>query len=115
MKKFFLNGNGPYGLNEIARDVVLDYARKHPFLDAQQIRDIFVTVCKDVKIAHIVETEPEYHLRDYQTSQKRTVEEIIIPDGEKLYVSNQWRAKKPTDNFFSFKDIVNAMGWGKIV
>ncbi|MEE3468837.1 MAG: hypothetical protein VZQ83_10405 [Eubacterium sp.] len=51
----------------------------------------------------------------YQPSQERTVEEIIIPDGEKLYVSNQWRAKKPTDNFFSFKDIVNAMGWGKIV
>ncbi len=115
MKRFYLNGSGPYGLNEIARDVVLEYANKHPMLDAQQIRDIFVTVCKGVKIPHIVETEAEYHMRDYQPSQERTVEVITIPSGEKLYVSNQWRAKAPTDNFFSFMDIVGKMGWGKIV
>ena len=45
----------------------------------------------------------------------RTVEEIVIPNGEKLYVANQWRAGKPGDNFFQLQDIVDKMGWGKIV
>lgn len=63
-KRFTLNGSAPKTLNEIFRDIVIDYATKHPSLDAQQIRDIFVTVCKGVKIPHIVETESEYHLRD---------------------------------------------------
>jgi hypothetical protein len=114
-KRFTLNGSAPLGLNEIFKEIVLDYSTKHPLLDAQQIRDIFVTVCKSVKVPHIVETEPEYHLRDKQKSQKRTVEEIIIPNGEKLYVTNQWRAGKPGDNFFQLIDIVHKMSWGKIV
>ena len=49
-KRFTLNGSAPKTLNEIFRDIVIDYATKHPSLDAQQIRDIFVTVCKGVKI-----------------------------------------------------------------
>ena len=114
-KRFTLNGSAPKTLGEIFRDIVNDYATKHPSLDAQQIRDIFVTVCKGVKIPHIVETESEYHSRDYQSSQERTVEEIVIPNGEKLYVANQWRAGEPGDNFFQLQDIVDKMGWGKIV
>ena len=54
-------------------------------------------------------------MRDGQKSQERTVNEIIIPNGEKLYVSNQWRARGPNDNFPKFKDIVNRKGWGRIV
>jgi len=114
-KIFTLNGSTPKTLGEIFKEIVLDYANKHSMLDAQQIRDIFVTVCKGVKVPHIVETEPEYHLRNGQKSQKRTVEEIVIPNGEKLYVANQWRAGKPGDNFFQLQDIVHKMGWGKIV
>ena len=115
MKRFKLNGEGPLTLGEIARDVVLDYAKKNPKMDAEAIRDVFLKACKDVRIPHIVETEADYHLRDGQKSQKRTVKEIIIPTGEKLYVSNQWRAKKPKDNFNQFKDVVSRMRWGKIV
>jgi hypothetical protein len=115
MKRFTLNGSAPKSLNEIADEVVLDYARKHPFLDAQQIRDIFVTVCRYVKMAHIVETAAQYNARSYQKSWGRSADEIIIPSGEKLYVANQWRAKFPSDNFFPFQDIVGKMGWGKIV
>ena len=115
MKRFTLNGAGPKTLNEIAREVVLDYASKHPFLSAQQIRDIFVIVCKNVGASHIVETEAEYLLRSGQSSQKRSADEIIIHGGDKLYVTTQWRAGKPGDNFFRFMDIVHKMGWGKIV
>lgn len=114
-KRFTLNGSDPKFLNEIPRDIVLDYARKHKFLDAQQIRDIFVTVCRDVGVSHIVETETEYHKRDYESSQERSVKEIVIPSGERLYVSSQWHAGKPGDDFYLFMDIVHGMGWGKIV
>lgn len=114
-KIFSLNGSAPKSLRDIARDVVLDYANKHPFLDAQQIRDIFVIVCKDIVVSHIVETEAEYHTRDGQSTQDTTSKEIVIPNGEKLYVSTDWRCGGPRDNFLKFKDIVGKMGWGKIV
>ena len=112
---FTLNGSKPMFMSDIFRAVVSDYADKHPFLDAQQIRDIFVTVCKNVGVPHIVETETEYHKRDGEESQEDTVNEISIPNGEKLYVSTQWRCGGPRDNFLKFKDIVGKMGWGKIV
>ena len=116
MKRFTLNGSVPMSLNEIADEVVRGYARKHPFLDAQQIRDIFRTVGRRVKLpAHYVETETEYYARSYQKSWGRSADEILIPSGEKLYVSNQWHAGKPGDDFYNFMDIVHGMGWGKIV
>ena len=115
MKRFCLNGGATQSLRDIARDVVHNYAKKNPSLTAQEIRDYFVTACDGVRIAHIVETEAEYHTRDGQKSQERTVKEIIIPGGEKLYVSTQWRAGGPRDNFLKFKDIVNRKGWGRIV
>ena len=115
MKRFCLNGSAVKSLRDIARDVVLDYARKHPSLTAQEIRDIFVNACDGIGISHIVETEKEYHMRDGQKSQERTSKEIVIPTGEKLYVSTDWRAGGPRDNFLKFRDIVGKMGWGKIV
>ena len=115
-KRFTLNGSAPKNLNEISREVVLDFATKHSCLNAQQIRDIFVTACSGIKVPpHIVETETEYLARAYQKSWKRSADEITIPSGEKLYVSTQWHAKNPGDDFFNFVKIVHGMGWGKIV
>ena len=103
---FSLNGN-PMSLRDIAMNVVLNYANIHPSLSAQEIRDYFINLCKGIGASHIVETEAEYHLRDDQPSQKRSASEISIPNGEKLYVTTQWRAKNDDDNFIRFKDIVN--------
>lgn len=115
-KIFTLNGSAPKSLNEIADEIVLDYARKHPFLNAQQIRDIFRVVGRGVKLPpHYVETEAEYNARSHQKSWKRSADMITIPSGEKLYVSTQWHAGKPGDDFFNFRDIVHGMGWGKII
>ena len=115
-KRFTLNGSAPKFLNEIADEVVLDYANKHKFLDAQQIRDIFRIVGRGVKLpAHYVETEAEYLARSSDGSWGRSADEIILPNGEKLYVSTQWHAGKPGDDFYNFMDIVHGMGWGKIV
>lgn len=115
-KRFSLNGGSPKYLTEIAKEIVVDYARTHSFLNAQQIRDIFVTVCRGVKVPpHVVETEAEYNARSWNDSWERSAEEITIPSGEKLYVSTQWHAGKPDDDFYNFMDIVHGMGWGKIV
>lgn len=112
-KGFKLNGVNKY-LHEIARDVVLDFANNNTSMNAQQIRDYFVNMCKGIGISHIVETETEYHLRDGQSSQERSVSEITIPSGEKLFVSTQWRAKNNEDNFIKFMDLVNDNGLGII-
>lgn len=115
MKRFTLDGSAPKSLNEIAREVVLNYATKHWTMSALAIRDYFVAECKGVGVAHIVETAAQYHARSYQKSWARSADEIIIPSGDKLYVSTQWHAKNPTDDFYRFMDVVHRNGWGKIV
>ena len=110
---FSLNGN-PMSLRDIAMNVVLNYANNHPFSPAKEIRDYFINLCKGNGISHIVETEAEYHLRDEQPSQQRSVSEITIPNGEKLYVTTQWRANNENSNFIRFMSIVNNNGLGVI-
>ena len=111
---FKLNGE-EFNLGQIAKNVVLNYAKNNPSMTSQDIRNYFVNLCKGIGIAHVVETEDEYHLRDDQPSQKRTVSEITIPyNNEKLYVSTQWKAKNKNDNFMKFMEIVNNNGLGVI-
>lgn len=113
--RFKLNGEEFNSLGEIAKNVVLNYAKNNPSLTSQNIRDYFSNLCKGIGVAHIVETEDEYHQRDGQDSQIRTVSEITIPyKNEKLYISTQWRAKNKDDNFMKFMDIVNSNDLGKI-
>lgn len=112
--RFSLNGVR-MSLRNIAMNVVLDYANNNPAKPAQDIRDYFVNLCKGIGVAHIVETEDEYHLRDSQPSQERTVSEITLPNGlDKLYVSTQWRANNENSNFIRFMSIVNNNGLGVI-
>lgn len=114
INRFTLDGVSNLKLRNIAERVVSNYANKYPEMTALEIKNYFVELCKGSGIAHIVETEEEYHLRDNQQSQKRSATEITIPNGEKIYVSTQWRAKNPTDNFYKFMEIVNENGLGII-
>ena len=111
--RFSLNGVR-MNLREIAKNVVVNYAQNNPSMSAQEIRDFFVNLCKGIGASHIVETDSDYHLRDNQPSQKRSVSEITIFNGEKLYVTTQWRAKNIDDNFMKFMSIVNNNGLGVI-
>ena len=111
---FRFNGSTPDTLGNIAKAVVEKYAIDHPLDGAQSIRDLFVNTCKGIGVAHIVETESEYHLRDGQSSQKRSSQELTMPNGEKIYVSTQWRAKNDDDNFMKFIKIVKDNNWGEI-
>lgn len=110
---YSLNGN-KMTLGNIAMTVVQNYANNNPSMSAQAIRDYFINLCQGIGISHVVETEDEYHLRDGQPSQKRSASEITIPNGDKLYVSTQWRARNDNDNFMRFKNIVNNNGLGLI-
>ena len=111
---FSLDGVAGMTLGEIAKEIVTKYAQNNFGKSAQEIRNIFVEQCKGIGVSHIVETEEEYHKRDGQASQERSASEITIPNGEKLYVTTQWRAKKDSDNFIKFIDIVGRNGWGTI-
>ena len=111
---FSLDGVAGMTLGEIAKEIVTKYAENNFGKSAQEIRNIFVEQCKGIGVSHIVETEEEYHKRDGQASQERSASEITIPNGEKLYVTTQWRAKKDSDNFIKFIDIAGRNGWGTI-
>lgn len=111
---FSLDGVAGMTLGEIAKGIVIKYAENNLGKSAQEIRNIFVEQCKGIGVSHIVETEEEYHKRDGQASQERSASEITIPNGEKLYVTTQWRAKKDSDNFIKFIDIAGRNGWGTI-
>ena len=111
---FSLDGVEGMSLGEIAKKIVTKYAQNNLGKSAQEIRNIFVEQCKGIGVSHIVETEEEYHKRDGQASQERSASEITIPNGEKLYVTTQWRAKKDSDNFIKFIDIAGRNGWGTI-
>ena len=111
---FSLDGVAGMTLGEIAKEIVARYAQKNSGKSAQEIRNIFVEQCKGIGVSHIVETEEEYHKRDGQASQERSASEVTIPNGEKLYVTTQWRAKKESDNFIKFIDIAGRNGWGTI-
>jgi hypothetical protein len=108
---FKLNGQS-MSLRDIAMNVVINYSKNNPNKSAQDIRDYFMNLCKGIGVAHIVETESEYHQRDGQASQKRSASEVILT-GErgKIYVSTQWRSN---GNFKGFMDVVNKNDLGII-
>ena len=114
MGTFSLDGVVGMTLGGIAKEIVARYAQTNSDKSAQEIRNIFVEQCKGIGVSHIVETEEEYHKRDGQSSQERSASEVTIPNGEKLYVTTQWRAKKESDNFIKFIDIAGRNGWGTI-
>lgn len=112
---YTLDGSKPKFLKEIVSEVVENYAKAHKTADANAISTYFCNTFAGIGVPHIVETAAQYHTRNGQKSQARTVTEVTIPNGQKVYVSTQWRAGSPDDNFIKFKDIVNRLKLGKIV
>ena len=111
---YAINGVKKNYLYEIVYQVVSDYVQAHQTMSAKEIREYFVTSCSGIGISHIVETEDEYHVRDGQKSQARSAKELVMPNDEKIYISTQWRAKLPTDNFMLFIETAKNNNWGVI-
>lgn len=111
--KYNYNGT-PTSLRDIAKGVVLDFISKNPELNtAESIRDKFEESC-DGFGTKVVKTEAEYHELDGQVSQEKNWQELVLTNGEKLYINTQWRAKNPDDNFIKFITIVQKNNWGTI-
>ena len=111
-KKFTLNGTPMY-LGDIAQHVVQTYAQNHPNKNSQTIRDTFVQWCP--KITSIVETEEEYNIRKAKnTTTEGRSSSITLSNGEVLYITKQWSAKRPTDNFFQFMQVCQNNNLGDI-
>ena len=111
-KKFTLNGTPMY-LGDIAQHVVQTYAQNHPNENSQTIRDTFVQWCP--KITSIVETEEEYNIRKAKnTTTEGRSSSITLSNGEVLYITKQWSAKRPTDNFFQFMQVCQNNNLGDI-
>lgn len=111
--KFNFDGT-PMSLRDIAKEVVLKFINSNPELSsADSIRDKFEESCQGFG-TKVIKTESEYHALDGQISQVKNWQEIILTNGEKLYINTQWRAKNPDDNFIKFIDVVKTNSWGDI-
>lgn len=102
-------------LGGIANKVVSNYALAHSEMDAVAIRNYFVNLCSGIGIAHIVETDDEYQQRATQKSAERSRTPLVIPNGETIHVSTQWRAKNESDNFIRFIEICRNNKLGDIL
>ena len=104
----------PTSLRDIAKGVVLDFISNNPDLTtAESIRDKFEQSCAGFG-TKVIKTESEYHELDGQISQAKNWQEIILTNGEKLYINTQWRAKNPDDNFIKFIKVIENNNWGTI-
>lgn len=112
--RYKLNNGALESLKDIANHVVRDFVINNPTMNAQQIRDLFVEAYKGCGIAHIVETDEEYKLREGQASWERSASTVTLPNGEKVHVCTQFRAKNEGDNFFNFIKVTKEKGWGEI-
>ena len=114
LRKFQYDVFLPSTMTEVVLQVVNRYSL---FLNlgvgAHEIRNTFVKAFKDVDIEDIIETEDEYKTRrsNYPSSHRSI--KLILPNYEKIYVTNQWRSKE-NQNFYDFIEVVRKNGWGEI-
>lgn len=111
LAKFCLDGGNPLSMTMIAKQVVINFADSHTSFDANAIRDEFNTACDKI----VVETESEYKTRIENNPNTYHGQEIVLANGEKLYVTNQWQWKSEQSNFAKFIRVAHERNWGEIV
>ena len=109
--KFSLDGGTPMSMTLIAKQVVANYSNQHLMEGAEQIRDVFNNACGRI----IVETEDEFNTRLANNPGTHKGQEITLPNGSIIYVTNQWQWKAEQSNFAQFMAIAHEKGWGEIV
>ena len=107
---YSINGQGSYGKTNVPIECVRLYASMHPESTIQEIVDIWQNLgVKHVK--HLVETEEAHTQRGLETKDdkfKYKAKELILPQGGKVFVSNQFNVER----IASFIEKVNAQDWG---
>lgn len=107
---YSINGQGSYGKTNVPIECVRLYASMHPESTIQEIVDVWQNLgVKHVK--HLVETEEAHTQRGLETKDdkfKYKAKELILPQGGKVFVSNQFNVER----IASFIEKVNAQDWG---
>lgn len=107
---YSINGKGSYGKTNVPIECVRLYASMHPESTIQEIVDVWQNLgVKHVK--HLVETEEAHTQRGLETKDdkfKYKAKELILPQGGKVFVSNQFNVER----IASFIEKVNAQDWG---
>lgn len=100
-------------MTKVAVHVVEEFIKSNPDQTTEEIRDTFVNACQGIGVKDIVETEEQYKKRRTDYPSSHTSQEITLTNGEKIYVTDQWRSKD-NPNIYAFADVVEQNGWGII-
>lgn len=111
--KYKVNGHGQFPKGRVAEQVVRIFADKHPEMNSKDIVHVFRNVAFGNYDWYFI-TEQEYEGKRRSSSDsffERRYLEVVIPSGERVYVSNQYNVQSIT----SFMNNVNRKNWGILI
>lgn len=113
---FSVNGNNVL-MKDIPSKIIEEYANHNPEKSAEEIRNYFVELCKSIDLNfQIVETEAENEQRKSDNPNGSSGREIIIPNGEKIFITTQWKNGQERINLYNkFIEIAQQNSWAHIV
>ena len=107
--KYSINGEGAWPKRHVASEVVRLFALKHPDFDSISIVETFCQIAYNGHSWYFL-TENQYENASGKTTDVnffRRYDEVALPNGERVYVSNQYNI----DSVTGFINNVNKQGW----
>lgn len=107
--KYSINGEGAWPKRHVASEVVRLFAMKHPDFDAISVIKTFCQIAYNGYLWYFL-TENQYKNALEKTTDvnfHRRYEEVVLPNGERVYVSNQYNI----DSVTGFINNVNKQDW----
>lgn len=113
---FSVNGNNVL-MTDIPSKIIEEFVNRNPEKNAVEIRDYFVKHCQSLDLNfQIVETEAENKQRKSGNKNASSGKEILLPNGEKIFITKQWKSKQERiDLYKKFIEIANQNSWANIV
>lgn len=113
---FSVNGNNVL-MRDIPSKIIEEFANHNPEKSAEEIRDYFVEHCQSLDLNfQIVETETENKQRKSEKPNATSGKEILLPNGEKIFVTKQWKSRQEKiDLYLKFIEIAKQNSWANIV
>lgn len=104
-------------MKDIPSKIIEEYANHNPEKSAEEIRDYFVELCKNIDLNfQIVETEAENKQRKLDNPNGSSGKEITIPNGEKIFITRQWKnGQERIELYKKFIEIAKQNSWASIV
>lgn len=110
-QQYAVNGHGPYAKGKVAREAVKFYVKQEQNKKKSGVDIVNDWMSLNVKVPNFIETKSEFdnriELSTDRNASKRS-EEIELPGGDVVYVSNQYTPQRIHD----LMKKVNARHWG---